>query len=470
MVEEKKGFHRAWLVFIGVCMMMAGGMGLVLNVMGNYFAPMATAFGLVNPETGAPDVTQVTLLMTVYSYVMLVWLPFCGRLFDKVDARILFGISGVLIVAGLLLMTVWTEVWQIYISGALFGLAGPVIFLVGPSVLINNWFAPKQAGKFLGIASAFTGVGTFVWSPVFTGIIQSSGYKTGFMVEAVAAAVLILIPAFFFFRTRPEDVGLAPYGIEKETAAGEEPAKKSGVSGKFALGTIAFWAILVGAGLISLGGGYKSMMPTAVQSVGGAELAMLGATMISAAAVGNILGKIALGALADKIGIRTFEIQDGHFLLNGKPVYLRGFGNAMVGFAVISIVGFLLMVMFMGDNQIPMLVAGFCIGTGDAMMSVGLPLVTRACYGDRRYGEIYSYMNMPIAVLGGIGATFVALVASMTGGFQAAYGCGIVFMAIVALCMIVAVNTAKKFRDRWTFEGEPDKSRVIDGELEKSRS
>ncbi len=143
----------------------------------------------------------------------------------------------------------------------------------------------------------------------------------------------------------------------------------------------------------------------------------------------------------------------------------------MVGFAVISIVGFLLMVMFMGDNQIPMLVAGFCIGTGDAMMSVGLPLVTRACYGDRRYGEIYSYMNMPIAILGGLGATFVALVASMTGGFQTAYGCGIVFMIIVAVCMVIAVNTAKKFRDRWTFEGEPDKSHASSTEsTEKSRS
>lgn len=32
-------------------------------------------------------------------------------------------------------------------------------------------------------------------------------------------------------------------------------------------------------------------------------------------------------------------------------------------------------------------------------------------------------------------------------------------MVIVALCMIVAVNTAKKFRDRWTLEGEPEKSR-----------
>lgn len=435
MTEEKKGFHRAWLVFIGVCMMMAGGMGLVLNVMGNYFAPMAIAFGLVK-ENGAPDVTQVTLLMTVYSYVMLVWLPFCGRLFDKVDARILFGVSGILIVAGLLLMMVWTEVWQIYISGALFGLAGPAIFLVGPSVLINNWFAPKQAGKFLGIASAFTGVGTFVWSPVFAGIVQGSGYKTGFMVEAIIAAVLILIPAFFFFRTRPEDVGLKPYGIEKESSA-EENIAKSGVSGKFALMTIAFWAILVGAGLISLGGGYKSMMPTAVQSVGGSELAMLGATMISAAAVGNVLGKIVLGTLADKIGIK----------------------NTMVAFAALSAIGFLLMVLFLGDNQIPMLAAGFCIGSSDAMMSVGLPLVTRSCFGDRRYGEIYSYMNMPIAVLGGIGATFVALVASFTGGFQAAYGCGVAFMAIIATCMVIACVTSKKFRDKWTLEGEPEKSR-----------
>ena len=29
----------------------------------------------------------------------------------------------------------------------------------------------------------------------------------------------------------------------------------------------------------------------------------------------------------DKIGIRTFEVKDGHFLLNGKSVYLRGFGK-----------------------------------------------------------------------------------------------------------------------------------------------
>jgi MFS family permease len=375
--------------------------------------------------------------MTVYSYVMLVWLPFCGRLFDKVDARILFGIGGVLVVAAVALLGVWTQVWQIYISGVFLGLAGPIIFLVGPSVLINNWFAPKQAGKFLGISSAFTGVGTFVWSPAFAAIIKTNGYQSAFFFEALVSAVLILIPAVFFFRTRPEDLGLKQFGIEKEANQDGQASRKSGVSGKFALGTIAFYCIFIMACLISLGGGYKSMMPTAVQSIGGPDLAMLGASMISAAAVGNILGKIALGTLADRVGIM----------------------GTMIGFAIVSAIGFIVMAFMLGGNQLPMLFAGFCIGTGDAMMSVGLPLVTRGCFGDRDYAKIYSYLNMGIAILGGIGATFVAFVAAQTGGFQAAYGCGIAFEVLIALATAIAVYTARKFHDRWTFEGEPEKLR-----------
>lgn len=440
MIEEKKGMHRAWLVFIGVCMMMAGGMGLILNVMGNYFGPMAIEFGLFTSE-GKPDATQVVLLMTVYSYVMLVWLPFCGRLFDKIDARILFGAGGICVVLACALLGVWQEVWQIYISGVLLGLAGPIIFLVGPSFLINSWFAPGQAGRFLGIASAFTGVGAFVWSPLFAGFIQSMGYRTSFFIEAVLAAVLILIPAFFFFRTRPEDVGLKPYGAEKEEkGAGEE--KKSGVGGKFALGTIAFYCIFVAACLISLGGGYKSMMPIAVQSIAEvgsdqyAALGMLGATMISAAAVGNVLGKITLGVLADKIGVR----------------------NSMIIFAVVNAIGFALMATMLGGAEAIMLIAGFCIGIGDAMMSVGLPLLTRQCFGIREYAKIYSYLNMGIAILGGLGATYVAVVAAF-GGYELAYGLGILFEVVIIAAVIISVGTAKKWRNKWTLEGEPEKSR-----------
>ena len=443
MAETKQGgFHRAWLVFIGVCMMMAGGMGLILNVVGNYFPVMAMEFGLTTPDGGL-DVAPVTLLMTVYSYVMLVCLLFVGRLFDKVDARILFGVCGLLLVVACLLFNVWSTPWQIYISGAMWGIAGPAIFLVGPSFLINNWFAPSQTGKFLGIASAFTGIGTFVWSPVFAGFIANLGYKTAWTIEACIAAVLILIPAFFFFRTRPEDVGLKPWGIEKEVENAEE-AKKTGVSAKFAIGTLAFWMILIAAGLISLGGGYKSLMPTAVQSIGGPDMAMLGATMVSAGAIGNVLGKILLGFLADKLGIRT----------------------GMLILIVINAIGFACMFIFLPQCTTPeaaptvaMLIAGFGIGIADAEMSVGLPLLTRTCFGDRCYGQIYSWMNTPIAILGGLGATFVAVVANVTGSFTNAYVCGIAFAAVILICTFVAVGSAKKFKDKWTLEGEPDATR-----------
>ena len=38
-------------------------------------------------------------------------------------------------------------------------------------------------------------------------------------------------------------------------------------------------------------------------------------------------GETVVDEYAEKIGIRTFEIKDGNFLLNGKPIYLRGFGK-----------------------------------------------------------------------------------------------------------------------------------------------
>ncbi len=431
---KKQSTTRHWLVFIGVCMMMAGGMGLVLNVMGNYFPKIAMELGLTN-AAGNVDVAPVTLLMTIYSYVMLVWLPFSGKLYDKVDARVLFGVTGALVVLAEIVLGVANNLPLIYAAGVMLGLAGPFIFLVGPSVLINNWFAPSKAGKFLGISSAFTGVGTFFWSPTFQGIIGEMGYHAAFFIEAACSAVLILVPALFFFRTRPQDLGLQPYGYESESNTAET-TKKSGVAGKFALGTLAFWAIFIAGGLISLGGGYKSMMPTAISSID-TDLAMLGATMVSAAAVGNVVGKILLGTLSDIIGAMW----------------------AMVVYACVVLVGFLLMAFMLGDNQIPMLVAGFCIGTADAMMSVGLPLVTRQCFGDRCYSTIYSYMNMAIAFLGGLGATFVALVYNFVGTYNAAYAFGIAFAVLEGLFIVIACTSAKRFKDKWTLEGEPEKAR-----------
>ncbi|NTU88895.1 MAG: MFS transporter [Actinobacteria bacterium] len=422
MVEEKKGLHRAYAVFVGVCLLNAGAMGLVLNVVGNFFMPISKATGVAIPS--------VVLMMTVYSIVMLVWLPFAGRLFDKVDGRLLFGIAGIAITISLVLNSFWTNIYGFYASACIWGLCGPILFLVGPSTLINNWFAPHKAGRFLGIASAFTGVGAFVWSPMIAGIIKASGYNTAFLVEAALAFVLIVPVSLILFRVHPEDMGLKPCGSDETEAVAAFEAKnaaaaKGGMAPKIALGTLAFYAVFIAACLISLGGGFKSTMPVFAATTGIADAAMVGATMISAGALGNIIGKILLGFLSDKLGLIP----------------------TITFFAVLVMVGYVTFIMF-GGNRGPMLFGGFCIGCADAMMSVGLPLVTRTVFGLKNYAKIYSYLNMGIAILGGFGAVIITGIAGAKG-WPTAYVIGVVAYAVVAVSLLYALLSAKKLKAKW---------------------
>jgi MFS family permease len=447
MIEEKKGMHRAYFVFAGVCALMAGGMGLVLNVVGNFFPPISQAvFGTEIVANAVGDmvpawtihIPEVTIIMTVYSYVMLVWLPFAGQLFDRIDGRVFFGAAGIILAISTALMGVWEgNIFLFYISAAGWGLAGPILFLVGPSVLINNWFAPHKAGRMLGIASAFTGFGAFVWSPTFAQIITTMGYKVGFFIEAGVVVVLIVLPAIFLFRVHPEDMGLKPCGADDpdEIKAKSETKATGGLAPKAALATVAFYLVFIAACIISLGGGFKSTMPAMVTSTFGgpdtaselyASYAAIGALMISTAAVGNILGKIFLGFLTDKIGITI----------------------SIVIFVVLAIIGFVCLIISGGSNAI-LLVGGFGIGTADALMSVGLPLVTRTVFGLKHYAKIYSFINMGIAVLGGLGATYVSLVNTLTGSYTGAYITGIIGFVIVCACLIGALANAKSFRNKW---------------------
>lgn len=417
MVEEKKGIHRAYLVFAGVCAMMAGGMGLVLNAIGNFFMPIATSLDI--------SITEVTFIMTVYSLVMLVWLPIAGRLFDKVDGRILFGVAGTALAISIALNGIWTSIWGFYASAVIWGFVGPFLFLVGPSVLINNWFASHRAGRMLGIASAFTGVGTFVWSPLMAGLIGSIGYQSAFFVEAAICFVLIVPLSVMLFRVHPQDMGLKPYGIDDVVDEKKSKATSfGGMAPKVALGTLAFYAIFISACLISLGGGYKSTMPAFAVSIG--STAMVGASMISAAAVGNILGKITLGLFSDKIGTLP----------------------TIIGFSFVAILGFTALI-FCGGATGLMLAGGFFIGTTDAMMSVGLPLITRTVFGLKNYSKIYSYLNMGIAILGGFGAVVVAFIFESTGTFTVAYVIGVCAYVVVGLFLSYALLASKKLKKKW---------------------
>ena len=58
-----------------------------------------------------------------------------------------------------------------------------------------------------------------------------------------------------------------------------------------------------------------------------AKLWNVGAAYLYRIEIRIVDGPLLLDSYSDTIGIRTFEVKDGSFLLNGSPVYLRGFGR-----------------------------------------------------------------------------------------------------------------------------------------------
>ena len=66
---------------------------------------------------------------------------------------------------------------------------------------------------------------------------------------------------------------------------------------------------------------------TGTLHIAGAHLWNVHAAYLYTFVVRIVDGSAVVDEYFEKIGIRTFEIKNGRFLLNGKPVYLRGFGK-----------------------------------------------------------------------------------------------------------------------------------------------
>ena len=149
---------------------------------------------------------------------------------------------------------------------------------------------------------------------------------------------------------------------------------------------------------------------------------MLGASMISAGAIGNILDKIVFGIVSDKIGPKITNIV----------------------FILFSLIAMLMWVFFVGEATY--VVAGFLFGTNNAVASVGFPLTCRAIFGNKDYSKIWSRLCMGSALLGGFGTSFVAYIAQFTGSYGNAIWVGFVMFCIVILCVLAASSFIGKIK------------------------
>ena len=280
--------HRAWAVCAGGAIMLFTVMGLGSNVY-SVFQPYVIDYNHFTNAQGA-------WIITIRSLFIVVGMMTANGLCARIGLRRTAVFSLGLVALSCLLFGAATAFPVYCLAGALAGLGYSLGGMIPLSLLIKNWFQDRQ-GFALGLASAGSGLSTIVAPAPLTWIIRRWGLSAAFWAEG-AFVVLLALLVFLLVRDRPEDVGLTPYRLAGQSAPvqPEQPAPAGMTRRRW--GTVLFAVFLVGAptalgvsntGVLYSTEGYR---PETV------------AALISCSGLCMIVGKLAYGELADRLGGR----------------------------------------------------------------------------------------------------------------------------------------------------------------------
>ncbi|MBN2420165.1 MAG: MFS transporter, partial [Deltaproteobacteria bacterium] len=128
-------------------------------------------------------------------------------------------------ILGLLLLSWFYDVWQLYLGyGVLIGAGFSLGGVLAMNTIISNWFE-KKLSIAVGIATAATGVTGMLVAPLILYLINSIGWRKTFLVFAGLIAIFCVILPALFIKNRPADLGQAPDGPLSERS--ESSSKKN---------------------------------------------------------------------------------------------------------------------------------------------------------------------------------------------------------------------------------------------------
>ncbi len=326
-------FFYGWLI-VAVAMLasMGGGGGLNYSF-GALMSPM-------NAELGWSR-SQISGAITLAGIMGALSGPWFGRLLDRPGGRFVTPVCAALGGAVLLGVSQVTHLWQLYLLyGVLLGLLMPGVGL-SATTAVANWFVRKRP-QATAIASFGVPLGGLAVLPLTQFLIGAFDWRAAWLGLAGVMAIVLGLPALLILRRRPEDVGLLPDGDRfapgadaqaRQAALAASLAKEPRWTARQAMGTPAFWLMLVafsltGMGILGFLTNGQSHFITAGGSRGQAAAAL------SFFAFGTVGGRFIWAPLALKIGSRRAAVLAAGFA--GLSFFAVAFSQAPVAMYVSS--------------------------------------------------------------------------------------------------------------------------------------
>lgn len=409
--------HYAWIVLIAVFTMMGFTRGGVNGAAGLFLNPVSQDLGI--------GMGQLTLYFSISSIVTILFLPIAGKLMQKYDIRLIL-VTAVLLQAGsFTAFGFMRSVWGWYVLSIPIAIGGAFVCTLAGPVIVNNWFVKKN-GLAVGVMMAAVGLFGAVLQPWTGSLIADYGWQKGYIILGMVTIFISIPLILLFIRMHPSQKGMLPYGYEAQTEkpqAGQNPITLHGVSVSNAKKSISFYTLLLYFVFASsIACFLQYVAPYAAEL--GYPVTFAGKAM-GIYMLGMCCGAVVFGIFSDKIGARITAV------------------IAMVcGLVAISI-----LILF-GKTALCFMGSMFLFGMFSSSLGTLGPLLTKAIFGDKDYGQIFATLSMGLAVAGVIAIPAYGFVYDATKSYTLVLYALLVMLVINIFCIIASFMGKKNMEQK----------------------
>lgn len=404
-LKNKSIYH--WLIVAACSGLAMAAIGISINCAGIFFSSVSESLGV-----GRGAVSMTITLTNVITGLMG---PFvASRLIGKVNIKLLTGAGAVVTALGFVGMSFANHIVLFYLLSTMMGIAITGFSNVVIAYIISNWFQEKH-GFAMGITMSCSGLGGAIFNPVLNAAIEAFGWRMAYLTAAGFVLLLTLPGILFIIREHPEEKGLLPYGA---TSSMVQPAGQKSEKLRISFGSAAFLVTVAFSVLAYAVSGFNAHVAGFATSIG--LSASVGALMVSASMIGNVLFKLLIGVLSDTFGAPK---------ACGVMMLMNIIGMTVFCFLPV------------GGDIVPM-VSAFLFGGIYAVAAVGIPLVVRYVYGPRLQSVAYSY----ISLFACISSSCTMAAFGYSYDLFGTYRVGIAASVVIGISVLVTICFLKKVR------------------------
>ncbi len=409
---KAKRFTYHWAIVIACFILMASSVGITQNCFNLFSIEIMNELKFT--------ASQVQVMNTIATLMTMVSALVVGTVFNKFSMRRAMPVYAICLTGGFFLYSTVNSLAQLYILSALVGFGRGGVAVVPCGLLMNNWFKEKR-GFATGIALAGSTAGGFVFVRIANAIIASMDWRRAYMVLGVMAAVLIIPTVIFVIREKPEDKGLRPYGATEEDTASAVKAEFTGISRKKFLKTSAFWMLGITFFLISaINMGLQNNVSIYLTMQKG-QTRELAADVASILLLSQVVGKILLGSIYDKKGVK----------------FGSAYGCVVFLLSIVTIM--------LAGNKAFAIIFGVIVGLALSMTTCTPPLLTSLAVGRREYSSIYGLLNAFATAGVALGPVIAGFIYDHTESYDLAWIIFAVVAVVILVLTILAMNKSKGY-------------------------